>query len=100
MPCRDEFPLLLAKLAQHRADGFTVIGVLTDDPPEPARQFIAQYGATWPTVLDPDKVFRRTYRIAGRPQSYFIDRTGVVRSIQTGFLTDVDFERQYARIAS
>ena len=98
VPCRDEFPLLLAKLGQHASAGFAVVGVLTDDPPEPARQFVTQYGATWPTVLDPDKVFRRTYRIAGRPQSYFIDAGGVVRSIQIGFLTDVDFERQFARI--
>ena len=37
VPCRDEFPLLEAKLAQHAADGLTVVGVLTDDPPEPAR---------------------------------------------------------------
>ncbi len=36
VPCRDEFPLLLAKLAEHAADQFAIIGVLTDDPPEPA----------------------------------------------------------------
>ena len=31
--------------------GFAVIvGVLTDDPPEPARTFATDYGATWATV--------------------------------------------------
>jgi cytochrome c biogenesis protein CcmG, thiol:disulfide interchange protein DsbE len=99
VPCRDEFPLFVAKLAAHRADGLAIVGVLTDDPPEPARQFVAQYAASWPTVEDPAKALKAAYRVVGRPQSYFIDRSGVVRSIQTGYLTDADFERQYARIA-
>jgi cytochrome c biogenesis protein CcmG/thiol:disulfide interchange protein DsbE len=99
VPCRDEFPLLAAKLAEHGADGLTVVGVLTDDPVEPARDFVAQYGGSWPTVVDPDKTLRATYRIAGRPQTYFIDRTGVLRSIQIGEMRDADFERQYAQIA-
>ena len=55
VPCRDEFPLLQAKLAEHAADGLAIVGVLTDDPPAPARDFVAEYGATWPTVVDPDK---------------------------------------------
>ena len=99
VPCRDEFPLFVDKLAAHRADGLAIVGVLTDDPPEPARLFVAQYAATWPTVEDPDKLLKGAYRVVGRPQSYFIDRGGIVRSIQTGYLTDADFERQYARIA-
>ena len=53
VPCRDEFPLLAAKLAEHAADGLVVVGVLTDDPPEPARAFVDEYGATWPTVDRP-----------------------------------------------
>ena len=100
VPCRDEFPLLEAKLAEHAADGFTVVGVLTDDPPEPARDFVRDYGGTWPTVIDPEKAIKASYRVAARPQSYFVDRTGIIRSIQVGELTDADFERQYARIAA
>lgn len=98
-PCRDEFPLLAAKLAEHDADGLVIVGILTDDPPEPARDFIAEYGATWPTVIDPDKAIKTAYRVAARPQTYFVDGSGVIRSIQIGELTDADFERQYARIA-
>jgi cytochrome c biogenesis protein CcmG/thiol:disulfide interchange protein DsbE len=80
-------------------EGLTVVGVLTDDPVEPARDFIAKYGATWPTVEDPSKTIKAAYRVAARPQTYFVDRAGVLRSIQVAELTDADFERQYARIA-
>ena len=99
VPCRDEFPLLEAKLAQHGAEGLTVVGVLTDDPVEPARDFVAQYGANWPTVVDPVRAIKSAYRVAARPQTYFVDGTGVIRSIQVGELTDADFERQFAKIA-
>jgi cytochrome c biogenesis protein CcmG, thiol:disulfide interchange protein DsbE len=76
-----------------------VVGVLTDDPPEPARRFVADYGATWPTVEDPDKALKAAYRVAGRPQSYFIDGDGIIRSIQIGEVREADFDRQYAKIA-
>ena len=54
-----------AKLAEHAADGLAVVGVLTDDPVEPARDFVAEYGATWPTVVDPDKAIKAAYRVVG-----------------------------------
>ena len=99
VPCRDEFPLLESKQAEHAADGFTVLGVLTDDPVEPARDFVAKYGGDWATVVDPDKAIKTAYRVVARPQTYFVDRSGIIRSIQIGELTDADFERQYARIS-
>jgi cytochrome c biogenesis protein CcmG/thiol:disulfide interchange protein DsbE len=98
VPCRDEFPLLLAKLQEHANEGLAVVGVLMDDPPAPALDFIHRYGATWPTVDDPSGAFRATYRVAARPQSYFIDRAGVLRSIQVGELTDCEFERHFASV--
>ena len=99
VPCRDEFPLLLDELRRHGANGFAVVGVLMYDSPPPARAFIAEYGATWPTVDDPDGAIRGAYRAVARPQTYFIDRDGILRSIQVGQLTDVEFERQYALIS-
>jgi len=98
VPCRDEFPLFKAKLEQHAADGLAIVGILTFDPAAPARDFIADYGATWPTVDDPDGTIRTTYRVAARPQTYFVDRDGILRSIQVGALTDAEFERQFAVI--
>jgi thiol-disulfide isomerase/thioredoxin len=99
VPCRDEFPLLAAKLEEHRDDGLVVVGVLTDDPPAPARDFVAEYGATWPTVVDADEGIKDAYRVVYRPQTYFVDPEGVIRSIQYGEVVDADFERQYERIA-
>ncbi len=99
IPCRTEFPLLRAKAAEHAADGLMIVGVLMNDPPEPARAFVKEFGATWPTVVDPDGKLKAAYRAIARPQSYFIDGTGILRAIQIGEVVAVDFERQYATIA-
>jgi cytochrome c biogenesis protein CcmG/thiol:disulfide interchange protein DsbE len=99
VPCRSEFPLLKAKLAQHAADGLVVVGVLMADPPDLARTFIADEGATWATVADPDGAIKGAYRVAARPQSYFIDRAGILRSIQIGEVRDEDFEREFGLIS-
>ncbi len=98
VPCRDEFPLFKAKLEQHAGDGLAIVGVLMDDPVGPARDFVAAYGATWPTVVDPSGAIKAAYRVAARPQSYFIDAQGVIRRIQVGEVTDAEFETLYASI--
>jgi cytochrome c biogenesis protein CcmG, thiol:disulfide interchange protein DsbE len=99
VPCRSEFPLFKAKLAQHAADGLMLVGVLMFDTPTEARAFVATYGAPWPTVEDPTAAIRRAYQAVARPQTYFIDRDGVIRTIQVGEVVSTEFERQYATIA-
>jgi len=99
VPCREEFPQFLRELAEHEADGLAIVGVLTDDPVEPARRFVAAYGATWDTVVDPGEAIKRAYRVVARPHTWFIDRGGIVRSMQIGGpMSDDEFERQYSRI--
>jgi cytochrome c biogenesis protein CcmG, thiol:disulfide interchange protein DsbE len=99
IPCRDEFPLLKAKLEQYAGDDLAIVGVLMDDPPEPARDFVAEHGATWPTVVDQGESIVQAYNVAARPQTYFIDGEGILRSIQIGEVREADFDRQYALIA-
>jgi cytochrome c biogenesis protein CcmG/thiol:disulfide interchange protein DsbE len=99
VPCRSEFPLFKAKLAEHAADGLDVVGVLMFDTPTEARAFVAQFGAPWPTIVDPDGALQKAYQAVARPQTYFIDRDGVIRTIQIGEVVSTEFERQYATIA-
>ena len=99
IPCRNEFPLFKQKLAEHASDGLAIVGVLMDDPPEPARDFVRELGADWPTVIDPGEAIVQAWQVAARPQTYFVDRDGILRSIQIGEVIERDFDRQYALIA-
>ncbi len=98
VPCREEFPLLAAALREHAADDLAIVGVLFKDEAEPARRFVAEQGVDWPTLLDPDGRLAAAYRVVAPPQTYFIDREGVIRSIQIGELLEEDLDRQLPAI--
>ena len=98
VPCREEFPLFRDELAAHSADGLEILGVIFKDSADPALNFATSFGIGWPHVLDPDGRIASAYRVVAPPQTYFIDRKGVLRSIQIGQLLAEDFDRQYAAI--
>lgn len=99
VPCRDEFPLFEQQLkALGPTDGLQVLGVLYKDDPTSASRFVADQKAPWPSVTDPDGSIAKAYRTVAPPQTYFIDKDGVLRGIQIGQVLPEDFAAQYAKI--
>jgi cytochrome c biogenesis protein CcmG/thiol:disulfide interchange protein DsbE len=100
VPCRDEFPVFEDRLSTlGPKDGLVMLGVLYEDQPSLATRFVQQFGATWPTVTDPDGTLAKAYRVVAPPQTYFIDKDGVLRGYQIGEVRPEDFDTQYAKIA-
>jgi cytochrome c biogenesis protein CcmG/thiol:disulfide interchange protein DsbE len=99
VPCREEFPLLVRELQAHAGDDLAVVGVLYDANVNGAKAFAKEMGATWPTIQDPDHALSARYLVVAAPQSYFVDREGVVRALQVGPILDEDFQTQFAKIA-
>lgn len=87
-PCRDEFPLLAAAEKRHAAEGLKVVGILFKDDAAPARAFVADEKADWPTVADPGRTIAQPWAVLAPPQTYFIDRDGIVRDLQIGQVRD------------
>jgi cytochrome c biogenesis protein CcmG/thiol:disulfide interchange protein DsbE len=75
-----------------------MLGVLYKDEPALAQQFVQDAGATWPTVTDDDGAIAAAYRVVAPPQTYFIDKDGILRGIQIGEVRPEDFDTQYAKI--
>ncbi len=98
VPCRDEFPLLLAAQQAHARDGLAIVGVLYKDDAAAGRAFAASMKADWPTAVDPNGTLAGAYAVVAPPQTYFIDRKGVLRSRQIGELLQVDLDRQLPAI--
>jgi cytochrome c biogenesis protein CcmG/thiol:disulfide interchange protein DsbE len=98
IPCRDEFPQLVDAYARHRADGLEILGIVHDDSLDGARAFAAGYGATWPLLDDAQDAAWEDYLGIGVPQSYFIDRDGVVRAFSLGPFTADGLAAQLATI--
>ncbi|MCC7209080.1 MAG: TlpA family protein disulfide reductase [Anaerolineae bacterium] len=79
-PCRDEAPDLQAAWERYQPSGEVVfLGVAWSDMERSARDFLTQFGITYPTGLDVGTRISEQYRITGIPETFFIDRDGDVR---------------------
>ena len=97
-PCIEEFPLLVNASAAHRDDGLAVVGIVFRDGSQAARAFMTRMGAAWPTAMDPGEVVAARYGIIGPPDTFFIDRHGVIVGRQIGQLSAADLERGLGQI--
>lgn len=98
-PCKREFPLLRQTLAQHRADGLVILGVLVNDSAANGRAFMRAHGGTWPVGVDVHDQAITAFKVnVGLPQSFFIRRDGTLASRQLGELTAADLAAQLAAI--
>ena len=97
-PCVEEFPLLRDAAARHAGDGLVVIGIVWDDRSEAARDFMARNGATWAAAMDPGQQVARDYGTLGPPETYFIDRDGIIRARQIGQISAASLDEKLAAI--
>ncbi|HEX8938719.1 MAG TPA: TlpA disulfide reductase family protein [Candidatus Limnocylindrales bacterium] len=88
VPCRQEFPLFKTALARHASDRLAIVGVLFNDSADAARAFAASEGAGWPSLPDPTGAAAHAYRVPAPPQTFFVDREGVIRAAQLGQIAD------------
>ena len=90
-PCRAEAQVL--EKAHKEQDGALFVGLDTQDAREDARDFIAQFGLTFPHVRDPSNDTQRAWGVTGLPETYFIGADGrvvghVIGTVDDGQLRD------------
>lgn len=89
------FPRAVALLAAVAV----VVGALFKDNPDPARTFVAEQGATWPMVTDPERSIGTAWKVLGPPQTFLVDRDGIIREVQVGRVRDAaELDRLLAAI--
>jgi len=84
-PCRAEFPDF-QEASIDNAGKLVIIGInnTATDQAELVDDFVAEMGATFPIVLDPDGQVSESYQIRGLPTSIFVNRDGIVDEVFTG----------------
>ncbi len=78
-PCMAELPSLMSMQDHERSKGVTVLGVSIDVDEDAYHRFLKQHGVNFLTVRDPQQKVPELYGTDGWPESYIIDRQGVVR---------------------
>jgi cytochrome c biogenesis protein CcmG/thiol:disulfide interchange protein DsbE len=92
-PCRAEAEVLEASWREQRAGDVLFLGLDAQDAREDARDFIAQFGLTFPHVRDPGKDTQRDWGATGLPETYFVAADGrvvghVIGSVNEGHLRE------------
>jgi cytochrome c biogenesis protein CcmG, thiol:disulfide interchange protein DsbE len=83
-PCKQEMPALQAEAASNQ--DLVVLGVDSIEPAVKVKPFVDQLGINFPILLDQDGSVVGEYEVIGMPTSFFIDRSGVLRSVYRGAL--------------
>jgi cytochrome c biogenesis protein CcmG, thiol:disulfide interchange protein DsbE len=78
-PCVEELPSLVEMQRRLRAKGVTVVAVSVDVDDNAYRQFVKAHEVNLLTVRDPDQKSNGLYGTSKFPETYVIDRSGVVR---------------------
>ena len=85
-PCVEEHAVL-AEAHREYGDRVRIVGVLYQDVPADALDFLARYGDQgWPNVVDADDL-AIDYGTTGVPETFFIDADGIVRDKELGPVT-------------
>jgi peroxiredoxin len=99
-PCRAELPALQAA-SERYAGRITIIGIAVGETAEQVAPFVAQYGLTYPLLLDLDNnVTEARYAIRGLPTTLFVAADGIVSARHIGPLTEADIDRYLAPLVT
>ncbi len=92
-PCRDEHPLLVEVA---RRQQLTLVGLNYKDDRRNAQEWLRRLGDPYTTtVVDADGRVSIDYGVYGVPESFVIDRDGVVRLKHVGPLTREVWQRDF-----
>jgi peroxiredoxin len=78
-PCREEMPSMQRLYSSLPKDKFKMLAILNKDKPEMAKIFAAKRGITIPILNDQDDNVGQKYGLTGLPETFIIDKTGVLR---------------------
>ncbi len=85
LPCREEMPTI-EKIYQDYDGSLVVIGLnlTSQDSETDVKAFVQELGLTFPIVLDRDGSVVARYQLLGLPSTFFIDPSGIIRSVIVG----------------
>ena len=85
-PCYDEHPTLVEN-ARLLGGNVQFVGVVFNDSEEKIMSFLRQRGSSYPTLLDQQGKTAIAYGVGGVPETFFLDRQGVIVAKYVGPMT-------------
>ena len=83
-PCREEMPAMQELYKSMPSDKFKMLSILSNDDPTVAANFAAKGGFEFPVLIDPDSQIGQAYGLTGVPETYIVDKQGILRQKYLG----------------
>ena len=83
-PCREEMPSMQRLYAKLPKDKFKMIALFNNDKPTVVEGFVAKLGITMPILNDESNIIGTKYGLTGLPETFIIDKQGVIREKHIG----------------
>ncbi len=95
-PCKHEIPAFVELVERYKDEGFTVLGISVDDPPEALLKFAEEYKMNYPVLvgLGHDEMQELYGAHVVVPVSWFVRRDGTVHLKWMGTNSTAWFEEQ------
>jgi len=78
-PCRQEMPSMQRLYEKFKGGNFEILAIGIDsEGSEAVAPFMRKMNLTFPALLDPGETIRSLYGITGVPESFIIDKKGIV----------------------
>ncbi len=97
-PCKDEMPELQTFYENYKADGFVLIAIDQEETKEVVQPFVEEFGLTFPVWLDENYQAEREFNTMSLPSSFVIDRTGRVRLMWVGGVSEKFLEKYVTQL--
>jgi len=78
-PCLEELPSLESLYREYKDKGLTIMAVSIDKKKDTVKRFVEELGLTFPVLLDPKGKVTRLYRTTGVPETFIVDKKGIIR---------------------
>ena len=79
--CHKEAADLEATYAKYKSKGVVFLGIDWLDTDAPALAYLARYGISYANGFDVQSKISKQYRITGAPETFIIDKNGIVREV-------------------
>lgn len=99
-PCRIEAPVLERASNRLSAQGVTILGIDIWDDKDAATTFLNELGISYLNAEDTSRLIPVEYGLTGLPETFVIDRRGVLVKRWVGPLTDVQIDDLLAPLLS
>lgn len=100
VPCQTEAPILEDAFQRYQGQGVRFIGVDIKDTPDDARTFLRRYVSNYPNGFDEQKQIYINYGVYGLPETFVVDRNGMVVHHVIGPVTETQLNSWLAPLAA